>query len=77
MIKTNKKKYFGNTGRIFEYMKTHDGITSMEAFKLFGVTRLSAIIFYLRKKGHDITNEKRRSENKYGEPVMFVRYHLM
>lgn len=71
-----KKKLSGNTRRVFEYMKTHKGITSMQAFQLFGATRLSAIIFNLRNYGYSITSEPKQAKNRYKETVHFVEYKL-
>ena len=53
-----------------------DGITSWEAIKEFGATRLSAIIFNLRKKGFIIENEWIETKNRYGDNVRFVKYSL-
>ena len=41
-------------GKILEYLKEHKQLTSMEAVKLFGTTRLSARIFELREEGYKI-----------------------
>ena len=45
------------TRRVLNYMLDYDGITSWEAIKEFGATRLSAIVSNLRKKGFVIENE--------------------
>ena len=39
---------------ILKHLQVHKTITSMEAISLYGATRLSAIIFDLRKAGHNI-----------------------
>ena len=65
----------GNTGRVLKYLQENDSISSMEAFELFGATRLSAIIFKLRK--YYIINQNCESKNRYGEKVRFVRYKLI
>ena len=70
-------KLGGNTARVLKYLQTHNGITSMEAFELFGATRLSAIIFNLRKYGFEIESIPMRGKNRYGDPVNFVKYHLI
>lgn len=44
-------KFNGNHGRVYEHLKKQGHITSKEAFELFGATRLSAIIYNLRKRG--------------------------
>lgn len=52
-------------------------ITSMEAFEMYGATRLSAIIFDLKKKGHNIVTIMVEGVNRYGEPTRYARYHLI
>ena len=64
------------TRRVLNYMLDFDGITSWEAIKEFGATRLSAIIFNLRKKGFIIENEWIETTNRYGDNVRFVKYSL-
>ena len=48
-------------------------ITSFEAFTEYGATRLSAIIFNLRKN-HIITDEWIERTNRFGENVRFKKY---
>lgn len=66
----------GSKPRIINYMKLHGGITSMDAFKDLGVTRLSARIFELRKLGYDISTIEIESTNRYGEAVRYGKYVL-
>lgn len=42
--------------QILDYIKSHGSITSLEAFRLFGCTRLSGRIFDLKKQGYNITS---------------------
>lgn len=70
-------KISGNTKRVLDYLKTNKGITSMEAFEMFGATRLSSIIFNLRKYGYEIKSCCREGKNRYGETVRFVQYQLV
>ena len=70
------KKHKGNVGRVLEYLKTHDGITSIQAFELFGATRLSAIIYILRED-YEIESIKREGVNRYGTKVRFDEYKLI
>lgn len=71
------KKFSGKTGKIYEYLKTHKGITSMEAFELFGATRLSAIIFNLRKFGIVIQDNWKTGKDRYGNHCRFVEYEMI
>lgn len=64
------------TRRVLNYMLDFDTITSWEAIREFGATRLSAIIFNLRKKGFVIENEWIETKNRYGDSVRFVEYRL-
>jgi len=66
----------GSKPRIINYMKLHGGITSMDAFKDLGETRLSARIFELRKLGYDISTIEIESINRYGEAVRYGKYVL-
>lgn len=60
---------------VLNHIKTHKkGISSMEAFNLFGVTRLSAIIFDLRADGVNIESVPCHCKNRYGHTTPFVRY---
>lgn len=64
------KKHTGNTGRVLEYLKSHKrGITSIQAFELFGATRISAIIFNLRKE-YEIKSI--RCEGKIDMEVQYI-----
>lgn len=62
---------------ILDYLREHDGITSMEAFELCGATRLSAIIFNLRNKGYEITCEDVKTVNRFGNACIYGKYTLV
>ena len=66
----------GNKPRIINYMQTHGGITSMDAFRDLGVTRLSAAIFDLRALGYDIVTLMIDGTNRYGDAVRYAKYVL-
>ena len=40
--------------QVLEYMKEHGSITSLEAIRTFGCTRLSGRIFDLKRRGYNI-----------------------
>lgn len=67
----------GSKLRIIEYMKKHKGITSQDAFKDLGITRLSARIKELRDMGYDISTIMIDGKNRYGEPVRYGLYKLV
>lgn len=58
---------------VLRHLKDKGDITTFEAFTEYGATRLSAIIFELRKK-HIITDEWIERVNRYGENIRFKKY---
>lgn len=60
--------------RVLAYMQEKGKITSWEAIKHFGATRLSAIILNLRKKGYRIVTDFKTEKNRYGDLVTFAVY---
>lgn len=67
----------GSKPRIIEYMKSHNGISSQDAFRELGITRLSARIKELREFGYNISTIMVYGRNRYGEPVRFGLYKLV
>ena len=65
------------TNDILKFMKTHKkGLTSMEAFQRFGVTRLSGLIFNLKRQGYPISTEMVTVKTRYGRHVEVASYKL-
>ncbi len=62
--------------RVLKYMRTFNGITTMEAFNVLGITRLSGRIHDLREKGYPIESEMIEVENRYGEKVRCAKYTI-
>lgn len=62
--------------RVLEYIKRFGSITTLEAFRDLGVTRLSARIFELRAKGFNIDSTSVTSKNRYGETCTYAKYFL-
>lgn len=63
------------TTRVLNYMQQYGSITSLEAFRDLGITRLSAVIFDLRKD-YNIASKTEKSKNSYGENTSYSRYYL-
>lgn len=61
---------------VLEWLQAGESITSMQAFEMFGATRLSAIVFNLRKKGYVICAENVQVKNRFGQTVNMARYTL-
>lgn len=64
------------TEDVLRYMKEEGSITCMDAFREFGATRLSAIIFSLRKRGYKIDTEMIMGRNRYGRRMEYGKYTL-
>lgn len=74
--KENMRNKVNKTTEVLKHLKVKGSITSMEAFKLYGATRLSAIIFTLRKRGYDITTEDGSCVDRYGHTCNYAKYIL-
>jgi len=59
---------------IKEHLSFHKTIESMEAFKKYGVTRLSAIIFDLRDEGYKIETKMNTKVDKNGNACNYATY---
>jgi len=61
--------------RILAYLKQNKSITTWEAIREFGCTRLSHYIWALRKE-YNITDEWEHTTNRYGDKVKYKKYIL-
>jgi hypothetical protein len=61
---------------VLSHLKSFGKITSWEAIKEYGATRLSGIIYTLRKEGYEIISEDTTNKNRFGNPVTFSTYKL-
>ena len=55
--------------KVLKHMEKNNTITSIEAFEIYKITRLSSIINILRKEGYDIESRKPKKGN-------YSIYHL-
>lgn len=62
--------------RVFDYIMEFGSITSLQAFTDLGETRLSAVIFDLKKKGVVITAKNKKVSNRYGESRIIKEYAI-
>ena len=66
------------TKAVLLHLQQYGNITSWEAIKEYGATRLSAIIFNLRHKYDlDIINEMVEFTDRYGTPTKYAKYILI
>lgn len=62
--------------RLLDYMRTHYGITALEAWNELGIYRLASRISDLNKDGYFISKTMVTRNNKFGEKTKFAQYRL-
>lgn len=63
--------------RTLQYMQDFGSITSIDAFREFGNTRLSATIFEIRHRyGIPVKSKREVGKNRYGDKTEYVRYYI-
>lgn len=73
-----KKKEITHKDRVLQYIKDYGSITSLDAIREFGNTRLSASIWLLRHEDNiNIDTIFETNKNRYGEPVSYARYYII
>ena len=60
--------------RVLQYIDENGSITPLDALRELGVMRLSAVIFELRRRGHDIITTMITVKNRFGEPARIACY---
>ena len=64
------------TNAVLEHLLKHGSITSYDAFDLYGATRLSAIIFNLRRE-YDIETTFAKVTTRFGKKTKIAVYKLL
>lgn len=59
---------------IEEHLRSKGNLSSLEAIKLYGHTRLASEIFVLRKRGWDIETQEEVSKDRWGNECHYARY---
>lgn len=63
--------------KVLAYLLEHkEGITSLEAYELFGIMQMPKRIFDLRADGWNISSIPEEGLNRFGQPVSYVVYKL-
>ena len=62
--------------RLLDYLKEFKHITSLDAIRDLGNTRLSATIYELRKDGYNIISEDLKVKNRWGNNTTIAKYVL-
>lgn len=64
------------TQAIQKHLIEYGSITSWQAIKEYGATRLSAIIYNLRDRGFIIDTEMEEFTDRYGSKAKYAKYVL-
>lgn len=64
------------TEKVLKYMQDFGSISTLEAFRDLGITRLSARIYDLQKTGVNVRRSMEVGKNRYKEPTHWTRYTL-
>lgn len=62
---------------VLKHLENHGSITPMDALEEYRCFRLAAVIFRLRKDGHNIITVEEQGRNKFGQRVRYARYRLV
>ena len=65
------------TELVLEHLKKNGTITSWEAIEKYGATRLSAIIFTLRKREYNIISHNEFALDRFGNKTHYAKYELV
>lgn len=77
-MSTKNKKLILSAGeqRVYDFMLEHNGITTYQANKELGETRLSARIFEIKAAGVKVEDEWLNVKNRYKEPRRVKKYFV-
>lgn len=65
-----------DTAKVRNHLERMGNITSAEAWSLYGITRLSAVIHELRHKfGMDIPTKMKSGKDRYGQNSRYAVYY--
>ena len=62
--------------RIIQYMKDFGSITTLDAFRDLGITKLTTRISEMRASGMEIIGKPETVKNRYGDKCHIHRYTL-
>ena len=68
MVKDNQMK------RVKEWLEEGKTLTSMQAYDMWGCTRMSDKVFKLRKHGMDIETVMLTRKNRFGDTCNYAEY---
>ena len=73
-IKITKEEIKTGKDAIKWHLKNYGHITSLEAIKEYGVTRLASIIWYLKEEGYTIHSTDLQKTTRFGRTTIICKY---
>tara|TARA_R100000781_G_C4052600_1_gene118171 strand:- start:433 stop:711 length:279 start_codon:yes stop_codon:yes gene_type:complete len=73
-IKITEAEVKSQSDAVLWHLKTYGSITSYEAIREYGATRLSAIIFNHRRDGYDIDSLPITKKTRFGRNTTIAKY---
>ena len=73
-IKITKEEIKTQTDAIKWHLKNYGHITSLEAIREYGATRLASIIFNLKKNGYTIHREDLQFTTRFNKKTTVAKY---
>ena len=62
---------------VLAYIRAYGSITTLEAFRDLGISRLASRICDLKKQGYVFRRDTAKGKNRFGKRVHFTRYSLI
>lgn len=62
--------------RVLRHIRTFGSITPLEAMECYGIMRLGARIWDLKRAGYNVKAEEVTGENRFGEKTRFCKYSI-
>jgi hypothetical protein len=73
-IKITSEEVKSQSDAVLWHLKNYGSITSYEAIKEYGATRLADIIFKHRKNGYDISSMPLTKKTRFGRNTTIAKY---
>jgi hypothetical protein len=73
-IKITKEEIKTGKDAIKWHLKNYGHITSLEAIREYGVTRLASIIWYLKEEGYIIHSTDLKKTTRFGRTTTIAKY---
>ncbi len=63
---------------VLSYLQSHsEGMTSLDAFNLYGIMQMPKRIWILKRLGYKIDTKTESGRNRFGKLVHYTRYTLV